>query len=341
MNLRLGWAGSLDQWGPAGDKWHWDLSDGLVHGDLVLHRVPAEALVEPHTLGATEKQAQGNAVLAHLGHGSRDQPSTGTIPPVLPMDQHPAETHHLDLPSRRGRRSGWHPSGMGDQASRLGEPDMTTLLPPGNSQVIGLEGIHLSVQDQCVVIGTEVGEVDQFHGAENSRAPGLGCSMTDSVTVERDISAPPEIVWALVSDVTRMGDFSPENVGCEWMGDRDQPIVGARFRGTNRNGKKTWKTSCRVVRSEPSHLFAFEVKAAGFRVARWEYRLDPTGSGCRVAETWTDQRGKLVTWLGGPVSGVRDRAGHNRAGIETTLERVAAEAEGTHGSGGADRPSTP
>jgi len=154
--------------------------------------------------------------------------------------------------------------------------------------------------------------------------------VSDSVTVERNIAAPPEAVWALISDVRRMGEFSPENVGCEWIGDRREPVVGARFRGTNRNGKRQWKTVCKVVQSEPARVFAFEVKAAGLRVARWEYRFDPTDAGgCRVAETWIDQRGKLATWLGGPVSGVRNRAGHNRAGMVTTLERVAATAEGT------------
>jgi len=154
--------------------------------------------------------------------------------------------------------------------------------------------------------------------------------MSDSVTVDRDIGAPPEAVWALISDVTRMGEFSPENVGCEWIGDLREPVAGARFRGTNRHGRRQWRTACRVVQSEPARVFAFEVKAAGMRVARWEYRFDPTDTGgCRVAETWIDQRGKLATWLGGPVSGVRNRAGHNRAGMVTTLERVAATAEGT------------
>jgi uncharacterized protein YndB with AHSA1/START domain len=153
--------------------------------------------------------------------------------------------------------------------------------------------------------------------------------MSDSVTVERNIAAAPQAVWALVSDVTRMGEFSPENVGCEWIGDRHEPVVGARFRGTNRNGKRQWKTTCTVVQCEPARIFAFEVTAAGLRVARWEYRFDSTdGGGCRVTETWIDQRGKLATWLGGSVSGVRDREGHNRTGMVKTLERVAAAAEG-------------
>jgi hypothetical protein len=50
-----------------------------------------------------------------------------------------------------------------------------------------------------------------------------------------------------------------------------------------------------------------------------------------VTETWIDQRGRLVTFLGKPVSGVADRASHNRAGMEATLDRLAAVAEGARG----------
>jgi len=154
--------------------------------------------------------------------------------------------------------------------------------------------------------------------------------MTEGVSVERVVAAPADKVWALVSDVTRMREFSPENAGCEWIKGSTGPVVGAHFRGTNENGKKQWKTVCTVVAAEPGTSFAFEVKAGPLRVARWEYRLDAAGEGsCRVTETWIDQRGKFVTVMGGPISGVKDRASHNREGMETTLARLAAVAEGT------------
>ena len=132
-----------------------------------------------------------------------------------------------------------------------------------------------------------------------------------------------------MADVTRMGEWSPENVGAVWLGDEKAPVVGARFRGTNENGKRTWKTLCTVVDADPGKSFAFEVKAGPLGVARWEYRFESTGDReCRVTETWVDQRGKIVTFMGRPVSGVKDRAAHNRTGMETTLERLAATAEG-------------
>jgi hypothetical protein len=150
----------------------------------------------------------------------------------------------------------------------------------------------------------------------------------EQVSVVRDVAATPEALWSMVADVTRMGEFSPENAGCEWLGDRREPVVGARFRGTNRNGKRKWKTVGRVVAADPGRAFAFEVTSGPLKVSRWEYRFEPTAGGCRVTETWTDQRGRIVTFLGKPVSGVADRTTHNRAGMEATLERLAAVAEG-------------
>jgi uncharacterized protein YndB with AHSA1/START domain len=152
--------------------------------------------------------------------------------------------------------------------------------------------------------------------------------MGENVSVERVIAAPAGAVWALVADVTRMCEFSPENTRCDWLGNTKEPVVGAKFRGTNENGKKKWNTVATIVDAQPGRSFAFEVKAGPLGVARWAYRFDPTDSGgCRVTETWIDQRGFIVRTLGRPVSGVKDRADHNRAGMETTLERLAAAAE--------------
>lgn len=153
--------------------------------------------------------------------------------------------------------------------------------------------------------------------------------MGENVSVERVIAAPADAVWAMVSDVTRMREWSPENVGCAWTGGSTAPAVGASFQGTNQSAKKTWKTKCTIVDMQPAKSFAFVVKAGPMGVARWEYRFDATGDGeCRVTETWIDQRGKLVTFLGGIVSGVKDRGAHNRAGMEQTLANLAFAAEG-------------
>ncbi|HEV7527229.1 MAG TPA: SRPBCC family protein [Acidimicrobiia bacterium] len=152
--------------------------------------------------------------------------------------------------------------------------------------------------------------------------------MGETVSVERVVAAPPGVLWAMVADVTRMCEFSPENTRCKWIGRTKAPVVGAKFRGTNENGKKKWKTVATIVDAQPGHSFAFQVKAGPFGVARWEYRFDPTNDGgCLVTETWIDQRGLVGRTLAGPVSGVTERTEHNRAGMVTTLERLAASAE--------------
>jgi len=66
--------------------------------------------------------------------------------------------------------------------------------------------------------------------------------MTADVSVARDIDAPAEVVWDMISDMTRMGEWSPENEGGTWLGSATGPAPGAKFRGLNRHGNKTWKS---------------------------------------------------------------------------------------------------
>lgn len=151
--------------------------------------------------------------------------------------------------------------------------------------------------------------------------------MPETVSVERVVAAPAERVWALVSDVTRMGDWSPETVGGAWIGGASAPAEGARFRGRNRNGWHRWSTVCTVTAAEPGRSFAFRVTAGPLGVAEWAYMIEPTGQSCHVTESWTDRRGRLLRVLGKPVSGVGDRANHNRVGMTETLARLATAAE--------------
>ena len=153
----------------------------------------------------------------------------------------------------------------------------------------------------------------------------------DHVTVERTVAAPPEDVWSLISDVTRMGEWSPETTSCEWIKGATGPAEGARFRGRNQSGRRRWSTECVITDAEPGRTFAFEVVVGPIDVAAWAYRIEPAPEGCRVEESWTDRRGRLMKKLGALASGVSDRAGHNRRTMEQTLERLAAAAEAPTG----------
>ena len=147
------------------------------------------------------------------------------------------------------------------------------------------------------------------------------------VTVSKDVEAPPEVVWALVSDLSRMPEWSPENEGLEWLDGATEAAVGARFRGTNRNGSKSWKAVGKVTAFEPGRTLGFSITAGPFKVADWSYAIEPTAGGCRLTESWTDRRSGLFKPVARLATGVDDRPSHNREGMETTLQRIADAAE--------------
>jgi len=149
-----------------------------------------------------------------------------------------------------------------------------------------------------------------------------------TVSVQERVAAPPDVVWALVSDLSRMGEWSPETHGVEWLGGATGPAVGARFRGSNRNGRRAWSTTCEVTTYEPGHAIAWRVSAKGLRVSSWRYTVEPDGEGgTLLTESTDDLRGALMKKLAPLVTGVPDRAERNELTMRETLKRIKAAAE--------------
>ena len=100
------------------------------------------------------------------------------------------------------------------------------------------------------------------------------------VDAETTINAPPEAVWALVADVTRIGEFSPECVGAEWVDGSSAPSVGATFAGTNHKGERDWTRPCTVTASDP-HRFAYVVgdQFDGSPAGDWSFDIETTNEG--------------------------------------------------------------
>ena len=71
------------------------------------------------------------------------------------------------------------------------------------------------------------------------------------IEISREIQASPESVYAAISDVTRMGEWSEECYACEWHEGSEGPAVGASFDGHNRNGERTWTTQGKVIEADP------------------------------------------------------------------------------------------
>ena len=141
------------------------------------------------------------------------------------------------------------------------------------------------------------------------------------------IAAPADRIYALVSDVVRMGEWSPENVGGRWIGGASGPAVGARFRGQNRRGWRRWSTTCTVVVADPGRAFAFDVAFARIPASRWTYELRPEGDATVVTERWTDRRPTWFARLAGATMGIDDIRAHNEANIRRSLAALTSVAE--------------
>jgi uncharacterized protein YndB with AHSA1/START domain len=143
------------------------------------------------------------------------------------------------------------------------------------------------------------------------------------------IEAPPERVYELVSDPMRMAQWSPECVGCRWIGGATTAVPGARFRGRSRNGWRRWTTTSTITDMAPGDRFAWEVTYFGQPVARWEYRIETHADGVRLVETVEDRRGRVLRAVSPYITGSRDRSSRNAATMETTLQAIKAAAEAT------------
>ena len=97
------------------------------------------------------------------------------------------------------------------------------------------------------------------------------------------IARSPEDLYGMVSDVTRMGEWSPVCRKC-WWDDGDRPRVGAWFTGHNEApDRDPWDTRSQVVAASRGEEFAFTV---GGSWARWGYTFTPVAEGTRVTESW-------------------------------------------------------
>jgi uncharacterized protein YndB with AHSA1/START domain len=151
--------------------------------------------------------------------------------------------------------------------------------------------------------------------------------MAERIEITRDIAASPEAVYAAISDVTRMGEWSEECHACAWHEGFDGPSVGATFDGHNRYGTNEWTTQGKVVEADPGRSFAFECSMFDFHFSTWGYRIEPTDAGCRVTEWTEDLRPESAMEYSKQMSGIDDRGERNRGTMSATLERLAAAVE--------------
>jgi uncharacterized protein YndB with AHSA1/START domain len=145
--------------------------------------------------------------------------------------------------------------------------------------------------------------------------------------VSVEIAAPPDAVYDLVADVTRMGEWSPECVRCRWRNGAQEARPGARFRGTSRNGWHRWSTRSTVVVAERGRELAFDVTYFGLPVATWRYELRPSPAGTSLTERVHDTRGGLLRTVSPLITGSSNRARRNDETMHATVQRLKEVAE--------------
>jgi hypothetical protein len=152
----------------------------------------------------------------------------------------------------------------------------------------------------------------------------------DHDSVSAHMEAPPDVVYELVADVTRMPEFSPEIRRCTWLDGATGPAVGARFSAVNKVQRGPgWTNKPIVTVAEPGRAFAFARTEKFAGTVGWTYRFEPEGAGTKVTESYevTQPITPIGWFVIGGLFGRKDRRADLRAGMEQTLERMRTTAE--------------
>jgi hypothetical protein len=145
--------------------------------------------------------------------------------------------------------------------------------------------------------------------------------------VELDIDADAGVLYRMVSDLPRIGEWSPECESVEWEGEVSTPVAGTMFVGHNAVGpgrRIRYSRHGSVLVAEPGREFTFITDEGGRPSTAWRYTFTPTARGTRVTEAYE------VRWI--PVwarvlDPLVNRHSELLANMRTTLENLKAAAE--------------
>ena len=152
----------------------------------------------------------------------------------------------------------------------------------------------------------------------------------DHDTVSLHVDARPEDLYALVADVTRTPEFSPEILNCTWLDGATGPAVGARFKAQNKvPNRPAWHNKPVVTVVDPGREFAFARTEPFGGTVEWRYRFEPDGDGTMVTESYevTKALHPIGWFIIGTLFGRKNRRTDLHTGMEQTLERMRVVAE--------------
>jgi hypothetical protein len=140
------------------------------------------------------------------------------------------------------------------------------------------------------------------------------------------VKAPPERVYEIVSDVTRIGELSPQ-CKAAWWDEGSSPREGGWFTGRNEaEGREPWERRCEIYIADPGRAFGWVQGGRSEGNAEWSYRFRPVEEGTEVEESWRILRmAERLIALGDEV--LMQLKANTESSIEATLAKLKKVAE--------------
>ena len=141
----------------------------------------------------------------------------------------------------------------------------------------------------------------------------------ETLTASTEVRASADQVYRVISDVTRIPEWSPETRRAEWL-------APDRFQAWNRRRLGRWRTVANVVEAQPGRRFSFIVRALGGDWTQWTYLVEPgtTAGTTRLTEIF---RMCVPLPFGAVVFEhlflfIRDRRSDLQANLDLSVDRI-------------------
>ena len=141
---------------------------------------------------------------------------------------------------------------------------------------------------------------------------------------EINVDAPMAKVWDLISDLSRMPQWSPQ---CRYTKVLGPLKPGTRTFNLNRRNATFWPTTSTVTEVIPQQKLAFRVP---LNRTLWSFELEPTPTGTRIVERRHAETGVSAVsnlFVGTFMGGVPSFENELVDGMNASLARIKAAAE--------------
>ncbi|HEY3868340.1 MAG TPA: SRPBCC family protein [Actinocrinis sp.] len=140
---------------------------------------------------------------------------------------------------------------------------------------------------------------------EDAKSPDGGTDLVTGARVEyeAEVGLPPERMWALATDVSRIGEWSPECVQGAWLGSGPGlPRVGSRFEARNQyTPTVSIEVLCEVTEAAQPGVFAWAVlddeRTVEHAGSLWRYEFRPGSAPDRTLVRHSFEHGLGITGL--------------------------------------------